>query len=307
MFYLFHGSESYLSLKSAKELLEKLCDEQGAELMTIDAEESNSERIINAFSSNGMFSTSQIVFIKRLYRNKQKEGIFEYLFVNTPLESTHYVFWEDQKINKNTKYFKFFKDQITLIDAGNKVSVYNWLKGYLNNKGIESDTDTVKLLAGRNNYTTERIAHEVDKMELAGITKITQEIVMSQVSDTLEVFGWDLTDAINKKDKTNALIILESLVRQQIDPNIIMAILTSNLKQLTQVHLLQKTGAPSNEMAKALGIHPFVISKLQYSAKNISWTEIKAWFKKLTSLDLASKQGNIDPILGLTLLISRIN
>ena len=79
---------------------------------------------------------------------------------------------------------------------------------------------------------------------------------VSQVSDTLEVFGWDLTDAINKKDKTNALIILESLVRQQIDPNIIMAILTSNLKQLTQVHLLQKTGAPSNEMAKALGSMP---------------------------------------------------
>ncbi|MBI2357212.1 DNA polymerase III subunit delta [Candidatus Dojkabacteria bacterium] len=307
MFHLIHGQETFLSLDHAKKLAGELADKTGAEVSIIDAETIDPTKIVNLLTTPSMFQNSNVYIIKRIYRNKYKDSIIDAILNGPKQNSLSFLIWEDQKINKTTKYFKFFEKEVDLFEKGDKRSVTSWLKNALETRGIQFTQDTLKTLASRCNYDSERIFHTIEKLELIETKVMTEELLEEMVTDTLEIYAWDLTDAINRKDRVNALIIYEELLRQQVDPNIILAMISNNFKSIAQIHLLLKEGMQSTEIAKSLSIHPFVVAKSISSAKTITWTDIQFFFKKLTSLDLANKKGEVDIQLGTTLLLTRIN
>ncbi len=307
MYQLVHGQETFLSLDRAKKIARNISQESSSEFVTIDAESSSPDSIIDMLGTNNMFQTENIFLIKRVYRNKKKDEIIEYILKHLGDNQSTYIFWEDQKINKTTKYFKFFKSNVELFEKGDKRSTNAWLKDALDEKKISYDQRTLTQLASRCNYLSERIFHVIEKIDLSGEQVLTEKLIEEMTEDTLEIYAWDLTDAINRKDQSNALVIFENLMSQQVDPNLILAMLANNLKGLAQVNLMLQQGEQSSTIAKSTGLHPFVVSKLMSSARATRWSDIKSLFEKLTSLDLSSKKGEIDLTLGLTILLTRIN
>jgi len=75
MYKLFIGNETYLSFKNAKLTARKLLEQNTLEYISIYGEKTESSKIMDLFSSQSLFNTSRILFIKRLYKNKDKENL----------------------------------------------------------------------------------------------------------------------------------------------------------------------------------------------------------------------------------------
>ncbi len=306
---LYHGQSEFLSLESVHKYIDMLRSEQELKLEILNADTISPNQLIDILSSQDLFSSTRIILFKRLYRNKQKDEFFtEFVsLVKTGKIKDLLIFWEDQKIKSNTKYYKFFSETKAIEESPklDKRSFFSWLKNKIKEMELEINEDAIKVLAERINYDPERCTNELRKLKLTvENSTITLPDVESLVSDTLENDIWNLIDAINQKDSIQSSTILERLMAQNIDSNYIISMLARNLRLITLTkYLLEESGTTGN-IAKRLKVPPFTVPSLINSSKKYSKAKIRTLYSKMSNLDYQIKKGLIDPDLGITLLSS---
>ncbi len=308
---LYHGSSPYLSLKSAHTYLKKIREESNnQEFLSIDADSTDSSSLLDLVSSQNLFFANRIIFLRRVYRNKEKDKILEQILgiIQENNSSDTIIFWEDQKIKANTKYFKFF-DKYKAVEesnATNKRTFFTWLRKELEELDLKIEATALRELAERTNYDPERCSNELKKIKLLiDDREIKKSDIENVISNTLEKDIWALVDAINSADKIESIFIVEKLITQAVDPNYIISMIARNLRLITLVKFLteEKNETQSN-IAKILKIPPFTIPQLIRTAKEYDRKKIKMLYTKLANLDYQIKKGLIDPKLGITLLSS---
>lgn len=309
---LYHGSSSYLSLGIAHDFVnQQKAKNPNLAILPIQGDTEDPQKILDLISSRSLFFESRLIFLKRIYKNKRKDSFLDEL-LNTLKQSSStdtLIFWEDQKIKANTKYYKFFKQNnaVESIDLLNKRTFFTWAKQILNKQKIKIQNDALKKLAEKTNYDPERFQNEIQKLTLANDDEtITIEHVETLTSDTLEQDIWNLINAINEQDKTNSMEILERLRLQSIDPNYIISMLARNLRLITLTKFLSSKNKTYSEMASQLAVPPFTIPQLISASKKYSDERICKLYTKMSNLDMQIKTGQIDGNLGITVLLPYI-
>lgn len=309
MYKLFIGNETYLSLRKAKVYIKELLKENTIEYISIDGEKTDSSKIIDILSSQSLFNSNRLIFLKRVYKNKDSEtlipSILKYLESNT---TDYIIIWEDQKVNSITKYIKFFKtnNQLEEYNKLTKPSFLKYAKEISNDYNLDIDNEILTLLVQYSNYDTERLENNVRKLKLLGKEKsVSKEDLKDIVQDTLEEDIWKLLDEINSVDG-KPLNILEKILSQQIDPKYIFPMIARNLRLITLTKYLLDGNHSYGEIASVLKIPPFTIRPLVNASSKYNWEKIMSKYEKLCNLDYEIKVGRIDPKLGLTLLCTTI-
>jgi DNA polymerase-3 subunit delta len=158
-------------------------------------------------------------------------------------------------------------------------------------------------LVERTNYDPERASMEIEKFRLNDENKIiTLDDVQTLTTDTLERDIWSLIDAINQSDTIKSMTILENLKKQSVDPNYIISMLARNLRLITLTQSLLEKSTSSGEIASALKVAPFMVPNLIKGAKKYTFKRLVTIYSKLSNLDFQIKTGQIDGVLGLTLI-----
>ena len=298
---LYHGNNQFLSLRAIHTTLKK--DFSTKEIIQIDADSNPASSIIDTLYSPSLFSTPRVYFVKRLYRNKEKDTILSNLFNILDSNPIELLIWEDQKIRSNTKYYKFFKDNNSLEEFNelNKRTFITWAKNELNDYSLEINQNILKLLSERSNYEPERFINNLNKISLLDEDEITVDILNSIVADTLETDIWKLMDNINQSDQKGINTTLEKLLEYKVDPNYILAMIARNLRLSIQTKYLLKNGNKEKQIASVLKLPPFAVYPIVKSVQGISQDRILLQYKKLSNLDYEIKTGRIDPVLGLSL------
>lgn len=307
---LYHGSSHYLSLEAAHEQIDSIkSKKEGLEVLTINADTTDSQTILDTLTSQNLFISVRILFIKRLYRNKKKTDLIPTI-INILENSTSQdivIFWEDQKIKSNTKYYKFFKkeENVKDYDELNKRTFFTWLKEELKKKNMKMEAIATKEIAERTNYDPERCANELNKLKLLLDDKeIKKDDIEKLITNTLERDIWALIDSINNADTQKSTKILEKLLSQSVDVNYIISMIGRNLRLVTLTKYLLEEKKSSREIASILKIAPFTVPSLIKSSKDYSEKKIVFLYTKLSNLDYQIKKGLIEPKLGITLLSS---
>ncbi|MDD3474534.1 MAG: DNA polymerase III subunit delta [Candidatus Dojkabacteria bacterium] len=298
---LYHGNNQFLSLRA---IHATLTDEYSKmEIVHIDAESNNASQIIDTIYSPSLFSTPRVYFIKRLYKNKEKDILLNNLFGILDSKPLELLIWEDQKIRSNTKYYKFFKEKNSLEEFNelNKRTFVTWAKNEVSNYPIRIDQGNLNTLSERSNYEPERFINNLNKLTLTGDSDITKDILDKVVADTLETDIWKLMDNINQSHQKAINTTLDKLLEYNVDPNYILAMIARNLRLSVQTKYLLDTGNTEKQIASILKLPPFAIYPIVKSVKNINKDRILLQYKKLSNLDYEIKTGRIDPILGLSL------
>lgn len=306
MYKLYIGNETYLSFTEAKKFVKNLRDESQFEYLSVDAEKIKAGDLIDILSSNSLFNNQRVIFLKRVYRNKERESIISFLLEYLDSNSTDYiVLWEDQKISSVTKYVKFFKQKNLLKEYTklNKRSFVSWAKDILNsqNINININKNALDLLIQYSNYDTERFENSIKKLQLLDKDSISEEDIKELSPNTLEEDIWKLLDEINT-DNGQPLLILENLFKQEVDPNYIISMIVRNIRLITMAKYMIEKGSSYSEIASVLKIPPFTVGPIVNSAKRYNREKIRTIYEKLSSLDYEIKVGRIEPKLGLTLL-----
>jgi len=307
---LYHGSSHYLSLEAVHENIDSIKNKKtGIEVVTINADSSEPQTILDILTSQNLFVSERILFLKRLYRNKKKNDLIP--LIMDILENTTskdiIVFWEDQKIKANTKYYKFFNKEknIHTHEALDKRTFFTWLREKLKKENMKMEAIATKEIAERTNYDPERCSNELVKLKLLlDENEIKKEDIETLITNTLEKDIWALINSINNSDTQTSTKILDKLLSQGVDVHYIISMIARNLRlQTLTKHLLQE-GKTSGEIASILKIAPWAIHPIIKSSKDYSEKKIKYLYTKLSNLDFQIKRGLIEPKLGITILSS---
>jgi len=308
MFKLYHGNDTFLSLYNAIKKSQELIKTLGIESVSLDGTNQSAEEIFTIITSQNMFSNDRILFLKRIYSNKEKDILIPKLIsILSNQETGNYIFWEDKKINSITTYLRFFKqkDAIEEYEIMKKNRFLSWAKEYIKSEKIDIDVKIIPLLAERTNYISERFVKELEKILLEN-KPLTTDRIVTLVSNTYESDIWKLTDCLNDGEKNEALKILNNLISQQIDSNFIIAMLARNIRLSVLINYMHNNGSKSNEIVSKLKIPPFIIPSILRNSNLRNLKKLKKIYNKISDLDFSIKTGNIEPILGLTLLLVRI-
>jgi DNA polymerase-3 subunit delta len=310
MFLLIHGKTPFLSLREAKTRFEKLkLDHPDLETVVVECESMDPEEIVQIYQTTDMFSPGKNILLKRLYSNSQRKDLSENLmeFLETKPESVNIIAWEGEKVAGNTRYFKFFKSAKAEIELKelNKRSFVGWAKDIIDEYGFILTPQQTYNLAEEANYDPERFVNLLEKLKLKGIIDITDEDIKEISVSTFEYDIWQLIDAINGGQKNlNPHDVLEHLLNQRVEPLFIISMLARNTRQLILIKDLQSKNTDSKQIASILKIPPFTVPTLANSARNTDMEQLEKIYRKLYNLDYEIKSGNIDPVLGLTLLMT---
>lgn len=305
---LYHGKSSYLSLEAVHEHLQEEREKtpsRGYQLLEVDS--MSSKDVLDELTSPSLFSEKRIIFLKRIYRNKEKKLLLEEILAILKDNSTDdlFIFWEDQKIKSNTRYYKFFKEAkaVEEFDQLNKRTFFTWLRKELEKNDLKIDQSVIKELAERTNYDPERCVNEIKKFKLNNNGKIIEkEDIEKFTSDTLQKDIWDLVDSINSGEKETSIKILERLSNQFVDVNYIISMLVRNLRLITLVKFLLEQGKDYREISSTLKIPPFTTPSLVRSSSKYTNQKLTTLYTKLSNLDHKIKTGKLDGRLGLTLI-----
>lgn len=303
MYKLYIGNETYISLSEAKKFVNSLRENSTSEYISVDVEKIKANEIVDLLSSPSLFNSTRTIFLKRVYRNKDKDSIINFLLEYLPNNNVdNIVIWEDQKVSAVTKYVKFFKlnKQLEEYTKLNKRSFGSWAKKISEEIDIKIDINSLQLLSQYSNYDSQRFKNNLLKLKLLE-KGITEEDIKEFSPNTLEEDIWKLLDEINSQDG-KPLLILENLFSHDIDPHFIISMILRNVRLLTMTKFLLEQKYQYSQMASILKIPPFTLSPLVNATSNYSIERIKTIYEKLSSLDYEIKVGRMEPKLGLTLL-----
>ncbi|KKP81924.1 MAG: polymerase III subunit delta protein [candidate division WS6 bacterium GW2011_GWD1_35_594] len=303
MFKLYIGNDTYISLSHAKELVNQLRKETNSEYILIDGDKTDSSKISDILTSSSLFNSSRLIFLKRIYRNKDKEQLIPFLLEHLERNSTdNIIIWEDQKVSAVTKYVKYFKTKNLLeeYDKLNKRTFITWAKEIVKKNNIQLETDAINLLIQYSNFDTERFENNLRKLKLLGKELITSKDVREIAPDTLEEDIWKLLDEMNIQNG-KPLKVLEKILNQKVDPNFIFSMIARNMKLITMTKHLTDKHTSFQQIASILKVPPFTVKPLLDASEKYSWEKIVNKYHKLCNLDYEIKTGRIEPKLGLTL------
>ncbi|MFH1547493.1 MAG: DNA polymerase III subunit delta [bacterium] len=315
MIFLFHGKNNYLSFKEAKSLLEKIIEkrskqDKSIETISIDASISPFEQIVNEVETPSFFNNHKVIFLKRPSENNEKEKMSNWILDmvknKNQRKGIDIVIWENKKVRSNSKLIKEMGKNSWESPELKPRSFTRWARDEVKRKNINIENNALDLLSQRVNYEPERFHHELDKIKLLGKKKTTEKDIEKISPDTLEKSVWDFVDSLNSNKKGKSSELLNELLQQGNDPYYLLSMISRNIRILLLTKLLDEKGLDSSDIAKEIGTHPFVISKIKSKAKNMDIKRIKKIYEKLASIDYTTKTGQIDIELALNLLISVI-
>lgn len=309
MYKLYIGNETYLSLKKAQSDIKELLHDGNLEYISVDAEKTESSKIIDLLSSQSLFGLPKLIFLKRLYKNKDRENLIPYILEFLERNTVDdVIIWEDQKVSSVTKYIKFFKSKKTIVEVNkmNKSEFVKFAKETFKEYNLESDNEIITMLCTYSNYDVQRLENNIKKLNLLNLNrKIKQDDVKDIVADTLEEDIWKLLDEMNKAEG-QPLNVLEKILNQRVDPKYIFPMIARNIRLITMAKYLMENNYKYSEIASILRIPPFTVGTLVQAGNKYDWNKIIGKYEKLCSLDYGIKTGKIDPKLGLTLFCTTV-
>jgi DNA polymerase-3 subunit delta len=309
MYLLIHGKNTFLSHREAKNRFKDLKESYPSyECLVIESERLEPSDIIQNIETTDMFSEGKNILIKRLYNNKEKKEITEYLIetIDSLGDSMNIILWEESKIPGNTRYLKYFKKQKSVLEIQdlNRRTFKSWAEKEIKREGLKAPNKIIYKISETSNYEPERFLNTLEKIKLSKAEEITQEVIEDYSVNTLKDSIWDLIDALNDKNRKQPIDILENLLDQREDPIFILSMIVRNTRSLLLCKSLLEKGKKNKEIASVIGIPPFTVPSIAKKARNTDYGKLKRLYHRLTNLDYQVKTGQIEPKLGITLLIA---
>ncbi len=302
--HLFHGECDALSLLNAKNKLEEIKEDfSDFELVNLDLEGKPIERLINEMESNLFFSSNKIIFAKRLLKNSDKADGINLLLPILKESAFPIIIFEEQKVPKTTKYYKFFNQNFIVHEQSkmNKSQVINWFKDYVKAQNLTIESQAINELVSRSNFDLQSLITNSKKLKSLP-TPISKESIERNFNSSLENTVWELTESlITNPSKTKST--LKNLLKFDQEPILIINLIFRELKNL---YVAKKISDPK-KLIKILKIPPFAVNKLKKSAQSIETRKLGVLIEKTTNLDYEVKTGNIDSKTGLLMLVKLIS
>jgi DNA polymerase-3 subunit delta len=286
------GSNHYSLKRRLDELVQAFVNEHGElALERIDAEEAESQAVLDAVQSLPFLSARKLVVVRGAGANKTLSGQIEQI-IDSAGDTTDLIFYEPA-IDKISGYFKVLKvkTQLEEFNEMDSRALASWLAEEAKKQGGELSFADANYLIERVGTSQQQLANELEKL-LIYDPKINRANVDLLTEKTPQSKVFDLLDAAFGGNRKRALELYEEQRAQKVEPQAIIAMMAWQLKLLA----LAKTGGSRDaaQIAKDAGLSPWPVQKAQNLARKIDDNKLRAMVAQALEIDQKGKTTAID-------------
>lgn len=317
--YLVTGQEQAF-IADIQQAFKQLLTPEEADMnfSSFDLEDVSLADMINEAISAPFFGERRLVFAEnpyfmtaeRIKHNVDQNPDRLLKYVDDPAPTTVLVIFATyEKLDSRKKITKQLKKRATLIDAGKLDShlLAKNLKEMLQKDGFAISDDALDLLVSKTKGSYSQALNQLAKLKLYALKskQIDVQAVNQLVPQSLDDNVFDLMNQILKRNIYQAEDLYHQFLLQKIDPILLTAIFTSQLRSLIQTKILSKRGLSEATIAKQLKIHPYRVKMSLQQSRNLSIQTLTSMFHEIVELDYQVKSGQGDKELLFDLFIAK--
>jgi DNA polymerase-3 subunit delta len=317
MIIFLYGPDTYRSrqkLNFYKDGFIQKYDPSSFNITKLDGENLTFEEINKAIATPPLFASKRMVIIENLItKNKDVSRETIPLLDNQINNENVIIFWEgfnDKKIATEPLFKRLVKEKIVgEFKLLSEKELTAWVKKEFKKEGGKIDEEAIRALIGLVGDDLWQMIQEIRKLvAFRGSKSITSPDVLSLVKGKFDDDIFKLTDALAHKNKKSFLKLLDDQFSSGANEIYLLTMLIRLFRILLETkEVSQKNRYLSRyNIAKELGLNPFVAEKAMHQIKNYSLQELKNIYHKLLEIDFKTKTGQAKPRLLFELLAVEI-
>lgn len=296
--YLIESTDS-LSLENEASKLIKDNKFTKASIYKYDLEETELENALEDLDTYGLFTTQKVIILKNIeslkYDDYKSEFEHLYKYLDNPSPDNLLII-EVNKLPSNSKVGKVLKEKCNYnkVELNTKSYIKQLLKEY------EIDSNTINLLDNYCLGDISKIYNECQKLKNYKLEEkvITEddikEIVDKKLGDSKDL-TFSFSRSIALRDKRDALKRYKELLSYNFEPISIIGLLSSQIRIIYQVKLLEKERLSDREIANILEEKSdYRITKTRELTKLYSEESLLNLLQELSDIDLKMKTTDLD-------------
>ncbi len=217
------------------------------------------------------------------------------------------ILWQEGKPNMRTRLFKILatppvqSQEFPLLSGE---SLIQFVKHEGLSRGMNLPREVVKELCVRTNNDLRHIHEELHKLASVSAAPTLNDLDLLVASSAPSSI-FSLIDTLAQKRKRRAYQLLNELYAQGATPLYVLTMCAYQIRNLMKVKSLLESGISATQIAKAAHLHPFVASKAIPQTTLFSLDELRTLHARLFEAEHAIKQGRIDPVVAVDLLVAQ--
>lgn len=306
--YFFTGPEQYLIRYYEKQITDMLLND---ELKTFNYTELTGKvsmnELMDAIAVFPVFSDRRLVIVREstLFKGDVKEKEWSSFFESLPEYAC--VIFIQSEVDKRGSLYKALKKCSVLIECSwqNEAALAKWVMKVLSSYNKKINQSDAAFFVGLLDPDMTFMLLEIGKVvQYAGDKEfIDQYDILQVVSKSVKSKIFDLTDAVSQHQMGKAIQIVDELLQMKEPVQFIMAMVSRQIGILLKMKKTEGKRLSSAEIAKIVGIPPFLTAKVQRQAASFTLEKLKTLIKKCMETDLAVKTGKMEARTALELFI----
>lgn len=320
MTIFIYGDDSYRSWHKLQEIREKFnakVDPTGSSVVVMEGDSFDVNEFREHVMSPALFAKERMVIIKNLLQQTFVKKIQEQILeIMEKTDDNVLIFWEQiENIEaiKRIKNLDLYKElsKAKYVQVFNKMKdaeLERWVLGRVKELGGQIAKPIARSLIALVGNDLWHLDNELIKLTLyRDGQEITMEDVDLLVKARIDNDIWQFTDSLARNNKKAALKLLNEQLISGSEASELFAKMIWQFRVLILVkEVMAAKTLTSSEVAKELGLHPYVVQKSLPVIKNFTIDKLYYIYSRLAQVDIQIKTGEASPELLLDHLIINI-
>ena len=210
-------------------------------------------------------------------------------------------------MDKRNRLYKAVKDKGRIVEMArqDEKTLLYWIAGNVKKEGRQIKETTARYLISRAGTDMENLEKEMEKLfsYTLGKEEITvqdvEEICTTQITNQI----FDMVEAVAAKQQKKALDYYYDLLALKEPPMRILYLLARQFKLLMEVKDLAEKRYDKSQIAKTVGLHPFVAGKYMQQSRTFSKQELRRILEDALDTEELVKTGRLNDVMSVELFI----
>ncbi|MCI6120680.1 DNA polymerase III subunit delta [Bariatricus sp. SGI.161] len=304
--YLLYGEEAYLK-KQYKDKLTKaiLPDGDTVNYAYYEGKGINPAELIDLAETMPFFAERRLIVIENSGFFKSATPELADYMKNMP-DTVCFLFVENE-VDKRGKMYKAAKDKGRIVEMGrqDEKTLLYWIASNVKREGRQIKESTARYLVSKTGTDMENLEKEMEK--LFSYTLGRNEITVQDIDDicTTQITNkiFEMVEAVAVKQQKKALDYYYDLLALKEPPMRILYLLARQFKLLLEVKDLCGKGYEKSQIAKTVGLHPFVAGKYIQQCRTFSREELRSIMEEAVNAEEMVKTGRLNDVMSVELFI----
>ncbi|MDO4285688.1 MAG: DNA polymerase III subunit delta [Eubacteriales bacterium] len=265
--YLVYGAQAYLRLQNRDKIRSALLgDGDAMNITTFTGKDVSAREVIDLAETLPFFAERRVIVLEdtELFGGAEEEAQLLADYLGTQPETTFFLFVQAE-VDKRKKLYKAIEKagRVLECDALDEGTLRSWTRGIFQREKLAIDGPALALFLQYAGEDMQNIREEAEKLICLcmGEGEVTAERIRSICSPRIRDRIFEMIEAIARRDGRHALLIYMEMSALQTPPQVILSLLQRQYNQLLQVKEMAAKGYADGQIASALKLPPFVISK----------------------------------------------